>query len=143
MAVKNFGIPDELTMILGSFNLYAVIAYASCAQVGDRTLATVTHIYIYAKDGFTFTDNGGVSQYLGHWNRRGVAIVPLKQISVMSDSVDWLDYPVLDSFGAGVPYPVKTSDFRTWQLSHGQGGDFMIYTNRICKQLAVPLRMYI
>lgn len=143
MEVTNFGIPDELTMILGSFNLYAAIAHANCRQdIDGRILATVTHIYVYAKDGFTFTDATEVSQYLGHWNRRGVAIVPLKQVSVMvKGGINWLDYPVVD--GAGVLYPIKNSDFREWQLLNSQGGDYMIYTDKLSMRLAMPIRLYL
>jgi len=36
----------------------------------------ITHVYIYAKDSYSFNDNadGGTSQYLGHWNQHGVII---------------------------------------------------------------------
>jgi len=141
MELTNFGIPDELTMILGSFNIYAAVAHAYYDDFGGRTMATITHVYIYAKDGFTFTDDSKVSQYLGHWNRRSVAIVPLKQVSVMAKTVDWIDYPIVTK--AGVLYPVKNSDFREWQLAHGRGGDYIIYTDRICKRLAEPIRIFL
>lgn len=33
-------------------------------------------MYIYAKDSYSFTDAGNTSQYLGHWNKTGVVIMP-------------------------------------------------------------------
>lgn len=65
--VKSYGLPDELTMILGSFNLNAAVARADVFTEGGRKFARVSHIYVYARDGFTFTDEADhVSQYLGH-----------------------------------------------------------------------------
>ena len=37
---------------------------------------TVTHVYAYAKDNYSFNDDDGPSQYLGHWNKQGVIFVP-------------------------------------------------------------------
>jgi hypothetical protein len=100
----------------------------------------VTHIYIYAKGAFNFTDPAGESlQYLGHWNRKTVAIVPLQETLVLSAKKRWVDHPVFinrSEVDSNILYPVKNSDFRRWQSAHKQGGDFIIYTDKsVCSLL--------
>lgn len=134
------GIPDDLTCSLGSFVLYAAISRAEFNQ--KRRSATVTHISVYVKDNFTFTDEKShASQYLGHWNRSHVAIIPLHQVAAMSN-VGWLDYAVAQGnvyAKDAVVYPVKNSDFRAWQMKHNQGGDFIIYTDTRVVKLDAPI----
>ena len=140
--VFNHGIPDELTLILGSFNLYAAVNRVVFGREFGRDTATITHIYVYARDGFTFTDQEGkASQYLGHWGRKGVAIVPLKIASSYLANQDWVDFPVVEKgpMGLSVLYPVKNSDFRAWQLKHQRGGDYIIYTSRKSIFLKKPI----
>ncbi len=135
------GIPDELTLILGSFNIYAAIAYANFTNSSGKRFINITHVYFYVRDGFTFTDDAETaSQYLGHWSKKGVAIVILKQATVTS-GIEWVDVPTLHktSLGLSVMYPVKNSDFRKWQLLHKQGGDYIIYTDKIIVKLDHPL----
>lgn len=98
----------------------------------DKTKAFVTHISVYAKDGFTFTDaRKRVFQYLGHWSATGVAIIAVAEIEALANLDVW-DFPVdVDlSPDYGILFPVKNSDFRDWQLKHNQGGDYMIYSDR-------------
>ena len=93
------------------------------------------------RDGFTFTDDPEkASQYLGHWSKKGVAIVPLKQATAMSN-IDWVDVPTLHKtrLGLSVMYPVKNSDFRKWQLLHKQGGDYLIYSDKKIARLNNPI----
>ncbi|MCZ2497145.1 hypothetical protein GN316_10275 [Xylophilus sp. Kf1] len=45
--VAHRGVPDELTMILGSFNFYAAISRAIFGQDRGGNYGLVTHIYIY------------------------------------------------------------------------------------------------
>lgn len=42
--ITSRGLPDELTMILGSFNLFAAVSRAVIYQAGAHTFADVTHI---------------------------------------------------------------------------------------------------
>lgn len=135
------GIPDELSLILGSFNIYAAIAYADFINVTGKRFINITHVYLYVRDSFSFTDDLDVpSQYLGHWSEKGVAIVPLKQASIALN-VGWIDVPTLHKtrLGLSVMYPVKNSDFRKWQLLHQQGGDYMIYTDKKIIKLNQPI----
>lgn len=136
----NEGVPDDLTGALGSFNLYAAISYAYFDH--KRKSATVTHVSVYVRDNFTFTDDkGAASQYLGHWNRSHVAIVPAHEVAALAN-IGWMDYSVVQGdvhAKDAVVYPVKNSDFRAWQLKHNQGGDFIIYTDRLNVKLAAPI----
>ncbi|PLC06944.1 hypothetical protein CY658_08100 [Variovorax sp. RO1] len=141
-SLSNEGLPDDLTCTLGSFNLYAAVSYAWFDH--KKKLAIVTHVSIYVKDNFTFTDEAGnASQYLGHWSRSHVAIVPAHQTAAMAN-IGWLEYPVAQGdvhAKDAVVYPVKNSDFRAWQRKHNQGGDFVIYTDRITVKLATPIEV--
>lgn len=68
-------------------------------------------------------------------------MVPAHQLA---GGTGWLDYPVLDGDIHGkdsVLYPVKNSDYRDWRARHGQGGDFMIYTDRLHVKLPRPIRV--
>ncbi|MFM9926490.1 DUF6402 family protein [Variovorax sp. H27-G14] len=138
----NEGLPDDLTCALGSFNLYVAISYAWFDH--SNKSAVVTHISIYVKDNFTFTDEiRKASQYLGHWNRNHVAIVAAHEAAALAN-IGWIDYAVVQgSLYAkdAVLYPVKNSDFRAWQKKHNQGGDFVIYTDRLTMKLDTPIRV--
>jgi hypothetical protein len=138
----NEGVPDDLTCALGSFNLYAAISQAWFDHKNKSVV--VTHISVYVKDNFTFTDaSGHASQYLGHWSRRHVAIVPAHQVAAMAN-IAWLDYAVVQGnvhAPDAVLYPVTNADFRAWQRKHNQGGDFIVYTDRITVKLDTPIRV--
>ncbi|RQO37503.1 hypothetical protein DBV14_32165 [Variovorax sp. KBW07] len=141
-SISNEGIPDDLTCALGSFNLYAAISHAYFDHKNKS--AVLTHISVYVKDNFTFTDEtSGASQYLGHWSPSHVAVVPTHEIAALAN-VGWLDYPVVQGnvyAKDAVLYPVKNSDFRAWQRKHNQGGDFIIYTDRTTVKLDTPIRV--
>ncbi|MCZ2496547.1 hypothetical protein GN316_07240 [Xylophilus sp. Kf1] len=143
--VTSRGLPDELTMILGSFNLNAAVSRAVLRQEGRHQVAEVTHIYVYARDGFTFTDEpDDVSQYLGHWNRNTIAIVPAQVATSLFMNNEWVDGPVYQDPlrpNFDVLYPIKNSDFRQWQIKYARGGDYIIYTDRQPVRLAQPVRI--
>ncbi|MEF2253319.1 DUF6402 family protein [Ralstonia solanacearum] len=84
-----FGMTD-LTATLGNFFFMAAIANAKVYteqyyryDQGDpvyccQSKVDITHIHVYARDSYSFADKPGKtsSQYLGHWNRYGVILVP-------------------------------------------------------------------
>jgi hypothetical protein len=130
----NNGAPDDLTGALGSFNFYAAVAKATIswdAKTG-RSKAVVTGIYVYVKDGYTFTDEAGArSQYLGHWSHDRVIVVlydaAAEKISRLPYDKDvpavgyTFDAPVAvgDIATKGnVHYPVYNSSFREWAIKH-------------------------
>lgn len=129
------GVPDDLTGALGAFNFYAAVRYAYFDH--PKPEAVVTDVSVYVRDPYEFSGD----QYLGHWSPSHVAVVPAHQLA---GGTGWLDYPVLDGDIHGkdsVLYPVKNSDYRDWRARHGQGGDFMIYTDRLHVKLPRPIRV--
>ncbi|HZZ06220.1 DUF6402 family protein [Paraburkholderia sp.] len=131
--MTNGGTPDDLTGALGSFNFYAAIAYAEFNS--DATAAKVKGIYVYVRDNYTFTDKlGEASQYLGHWSRNGVVIVPYNAGASILDKpwLPYVDYPVAVGdvrVSGNIYYPVKNSSFRQWAMRHKRGGDFVVYSD--------------
>ena len=67
---------------LGNFALYAAIAHAKVRREDFKQhTVTVTHVYVYAKDNYSFNDTPGEpSQYLGHWNKTGVIYAYLPSV---------------------------------------------------------------
>jgi hypothetical protein len=137
IADQKRGTPDDLTAALGSFSFYAAIAGARI----DRHTMTVTHIAVYVKDNYTFgTKPHEASQYLGHWNRKGVIVVPAF-LAAQLGNIEFLDYAVATE-PKSVYYPVKNSTFRDWQMKHRQGGDFIIYSDCVHMRLKNPITVY-
>ncbi|MFM0070639.1 DUF6402 family protein [Paraburkholderia sediminicola] len=139
---SNGGVPDDLTGSLGSFNFYAAVGSATFNRDANR--ATITSIILYVKDNYTFTDEAGEpSQYLGHWSRDGVVIVPATGAAGLA-GVSWPDYPVAVGdmrVRGNVYYPVRNSSFREWQKIHQQGGDFIIFSDYRFVTLLKPVEI--
>ena len=140
--IDNNGVPDDLTGALGSFNFCAAIGDAHFNRDADR--ATITSIIIYIKDNYTFTDKKDEpSQYLGHWNRNSVAIVPATSGAAIG-GIPWIDYPIAVGdmrVRDSVYYPVRNSSFRRWQQHHQRGGDFVIFSDYRCIRLRQPIEL--
>jgi hypothetical protein len=80
----------DVTAALANFAFYAAVAKAnvktaiynryntpSGTQSCRKSTVEVTHVWVYAKDSYSFHDEGASSQYLGHWNKSGVIVVPM------------------------------------------------------------------
>ena len=80
---------SDVTAALANFAFYASVARAKVHTVSynryntptgtqhcQKSTVTLTHIYAYAKDSYSFHDEGKSSQYLGHWNKNGVIVLP-------------------------------------------------------------------
>lgn len=129
------GVPDDLTGALGSFNFYAAVRYARFEPSPAGRVSIVTDVSVYVRDPYEFSDE----QYLGHWSPSHVAVVPSHQVGG-----GWLNYPVVDGSvydKDSVLYPVTNKDYRDWRAKHNQGGDFMIYTDRLNVKLDSPIRV--
>jgi hypothetical protein len=140
-AIQDRGVPDDLTSALGSFCFYAAIERATIG----REVATIDAISVYIKDNYTFNTNlGEASQYLGHWSRKGIIVVPATEGATLAGR-EWADFAVglgNPSVKGNVYYPVRNKDFRSWQQKHGRGGDFFIYSDRrILSLLLRPIRV--
>lgn len=140
--LTNSGLPDDLTGALGSFNIYAAVAYAEFDR--DARHATITSIYLYVRDNYTFSDRTGEqSQYLGHWNHKRVVLVPATGAAGIA-GIRWLDYPVVAEgkrSRGNIYYPVRNKSFREWQLRHRRGGDFVIFSDYRCVTLPEPIEI--
>lgn len=138
--VHNGGVPDDLTAALGSFNFYAAIGYARFNREASR--ATISTIVVYIKDNYTFTDKPNEpSQYLGHWSKNGIVIVPATGAAGIA-RIHWLDYPVTVGdmrVKGNVYYPVKNGSFRDWQRRHDRGGDFVVFSDHRLITLPQPI----
>lgn len=79
----------DVTAALANFAFYAAVAKASIktaiykrydtpsgTQSCRKSTVEVTHVWVYAKDSYSFHDEGASSQYLGHWNKHGVIVLP-------------------------------------------------------------------
>lgn len=164
---------NDLAASLANFNFYAAIATAEISthqymRYGEKwwnctkTKVEVTHIYVYAKDVYSFNDKKSVSQYLGHWNRQGVIIA--LDAAASEQASKWSDYLVHESGNepktylppltahldkpvdvksslrkADVFYPVRNRDFNHWRKIKGRGGDFLIFSNLERVKLPKPI----
>lgn len=70
------GVPDDRTGALGAFNFYAAVQYARIEPSKAGPVGVVTHVSIYVRDPYEFSDE----QYLGHWSVAHVAVVPAHQL---------------------------------------------------------------
>ncbi|CAG9263750.1 conserved hypothetical protein [Burkholderia diffusa] len=140
--LTNGGLPDDLTGALGSFNIYAAVAYAEFNRGASH--ATVNSIYLYVRDNYTFSDRSGdQSQYLGHWNHKRVVLVPATAAAGIA-GIRWLDYPVVvdgKRSRDNIYYPIRNKSFREWQQRHRRGGDFIIFSDYRCVTLPQPIEI--
>ncbi len=102
----------DVTAAIANFYFYAAVAQASITsrnynvyntptgtQRCSKSTVQVTHIWVYAKDSYSFHDSGQSSQYLGHWNKSGVIVLPVAVaasvgMKKISDEVRGDDYPL-------------------------------------------------
>jgi hypothetical protein len=145
IAAQNNNVPDDLAGALGSFNLYAAIGYA---HFRSATEVDISGIYVYIKDSFDFTDSeGDVSQYLGHWSKNGLVVVPYNgAAAALNKPALYTEYPVAvgDPRVAGnVYYPVQNKDFRQWAIKHQRGGDFIVYSDYRFVPVSPPIKVYL
>ena len=80
----------DITTAMANFAFYAAVARAKITgtrynryntpkgtQQCSQSTVQITHVWIYAKDSYSFHDEGASSQYLGHWNKNGVIVLPM------------------------------------------------------------------
>ena len=131
-------------------------------------VATITHIYVYVKDNYSFNDKGdGNSQYLGHWNKKDMILSYRAAVSDLIDgkkvhtqmgsseitetTINWayvpgdpINKPVDKRPGFGklleknVYYPVYNSSYNQWREAQSWG-DFMIYSKPQLLKLKNPI----
>lgn len=151
-----YGYPkSDIDGSLGNFSIYAAVALATVRRENFKApTVTVTHVYTYAKDNYSFNDDPSEpSQYLGHWNKEGMIIVPSAAIAQVvpkslgkllelnrpeNDSITatpWMDgseftVQIEDTYKAeNVYYPVRNRDFWNWQMQHQRGGNVLSFSD--------------
>ncbi|KAF0836272.1 hypothetical protein FNL37_2580 [Methylovorus glucosotrophus] len=167
---------NDLAAAIGNFSLYAAIASAEIRVARYNrydpvpwrqclhATVTITHVYVYARDYYSFNDAGhSVSQYLGHWNHRGVIIAldgaiadviskklaSKRRFELANDAryylpsiPDHIDKPVdikSQLRKGNVYYPIRNRDFRRWRELKIRGGDFVIYSDLKRIKLTKPI----
>lgn len=156
----------DLGAALGDFSVYAAIAYIKVErQDSSPHTAAVTHVYLYVKDNYSFTDDPArPSQYLGHWNRTGVVYAPLETLAELAKKIPFfgkyvgpvsssvwdlnapqgLDFPVYrESDPELLFYPVHNRDFFNWQMKHRRGGNIVSFSDLKLIRLDPPIRFQI
>jgi len=172
---------NDLIATLGNFALYAAVGRARVStqvnyEYGSRTLmklhatAELTHVYVYARDSYSFNDdeNTQTSQYLGHWGHGGL-VVPISSMladRLLPGKLGASDQPIFEGWcqaPSGVPeppealdkpvdtgrkldkrqvyYPIRNRDFRAWRELKGHGGDFLIFSDMKLVKLERPIAL--
>lgn len=163
--LQNF-LMSDVSASLGRFSFYATAARVKFVvrtynkyntpngtQHCRRTQAEVTHVSLYAKDSYSFNDESAASQYLGHWNKTGVVMVPSaaaahfasasnKHVKVEAGNETTPPFPVDligKLLGKDIYYPVRNRDFVQWRALKKRGGDFLIFSDRKLVKLDKPI----
>ena len=174
----------DLSGSLANFAIYVAIGnvvitgdqyYKYDGKAGTKTycrdpIAEISHIYVYINDNYSFNDKKGYrsSQYLGHWNKRGIILTNGGRISTLTNNklvktefgnsreveTDWnevvtgFDKPVdtrkriFRKFRkSDVYFPIHNRDYRAWREKHHRGGDVMIYSKPKYMKLKNPIRL--
>lgn len=155
----------DLDGALGNFSIYAAVAFASVERENFKPhTVTVTHIYAYVKDNYSFNDDpAGPSQYLGHWNKQGMIIAPSATLDQLlpkaigkrmevnriegapETATPWMDgseftVQTADAYKAeNVYYPVRNRDFWNWQMQHQRGGNILSFSDLKLVRLEQPV----
>jgi hypothetical protein len=144
-ATLHHGVPDDLAGALGGFSLCAAVAeaYLRPTFFGDTEIE-VTKVAIYMKNPYSFFDDPleGGSQYLGHWCREGILLVPEGYVSQRAAWGSWSHYVVQPEGPYGRTYwPIHNSDFRRWQNAHNAGGDMVLFSDYKVVKLNPPIKL--
>lgn len=136
----------DVTAALGTFALYAAIARAhvnvevynkyNAPQGSLRCIqryVEITHIYIYAKDSYSFFDAPNVkhSQYLGHWNKYGVVIAATRK--TIGTGLELKEKSVF--------HYIDNAKYREWRELHMRGGDFLVFSDLKLVKLDKPIQV--
>ena len=141
-AMLHHGLPDDLAGALGGFEFCAAIAKARIKPVWRGSEVQITKVALYMHNPYSFFDDAGGSQYLGHWNRDGIALVPFGFAAQKAGFGSWSHYAVQPEGPYGRTFwPVHNSDFRRWQEQHNAGGDMVLYSDYRIVTLKTPVRM--
>lgn len=167
----NLGMSD-VSAALGNFGLYAAIGKGQVEQYESRgtvciplkTPRVVIHdILVYARDTYSFDDAGASSQYLGHWNKTGLVVLPeaalgswiMKKWDDARGTSTLLPNVQIEPGQNTVPpwpidiggrlaerqvfHPIRNRDFEVWRQKTGLGADFLIFSDMQRVTLPSPI----
>ncbi|WP_237181754.1 DUF6402 family protein [Paraburkholderia tropica] len=142
-AMLRHGKPDDLAGALGGFAMYAAIAEATFTPLFIGGIeVSITKVAIYVKNPYSFFDDPGEGgpQYLGHWNKDGICLVPEGFVAQKANWGSWSNYIIRPEGPHGRTFwPVHNSDFRRWQDAHNAGGDMVLFSD--CRVVKIdPIR---
>lgn len=146
-AILHHSKPDDLAGALGGFAMYAAVAEAwfKPALLGGIDVE-VTKVAIYVKNPYSFYDDAkeGGSQYLGHWNRDGICLVPEGYVAQRANWGSWSNYIIQPEGPYGRTFwPVHNSDFRRWQNAHDSGGDMVVFSDYRVVKLGPSIKFWV
>ncbi|HEV3430715.1 MAG TPA: DUF6402 family protein [Paraburkholderia sp.] len=144
-AMLHHGKPDDLAGALGGFGMYAAVAEANFRPGFFGGIdVEVTKVAIYVKNPYSFYDDAteAGSQYLGHWNRDGICLVPEGFVAQRAGWGSWSNYVIQPEGPYGRTFwPVHNSDFRRWQDVHNAGGDMVLYSDYRLVKLSPSIKI--
>lgn len=129
------GITDDMEAALGGFSFFAAVDEALIMRNHSNRnfrLVKIQAVSFYMMNPYSFYDRPGTSQYLGHWNKTGMFLVPDPR-KEKDDTAHWANFPVYrgnDMYAKNaVMYPIHNRDYRQWQDKHNQGGDMLLFSD--------------
>jgi hypothetical protein len=124
---KSKEVVADLELALGAFRWYAAINRAHVFYNGRTTRRIqVQSVAIYAMAPYGFDDFEQTLEYHGHFNKKHMALVT---------AGTWVNYPVYTGSDMhannAILWPVFKQDFRQWREKHKQGGDMLLFSERM------------
>lgn len=120
---------DDLWAAFGGFSLYAALGDVTLYSPSKGWCAiTLDNFVCYAIDTYEFI---GDNQYLGHWNKNDIKVVPA---AVVNDSTNNVSPPVIRKSSAELKklyelyFCVRNEHFNQYRKMFGKGGDMLVWT---------------
>ena len=124
---KSKQVSDDLELALGEFRWYAAIDRAHVFYNGRTTRRIqVQSVAIYVMAPYGFDDFEQTIEYRGHFSKKHIALVT---------TGTWANYTVYSGKDMhaknAVMWPVFNQDHRQWRDKHKQGGDMLLFSERM------------
>lgn len=130
-------------LMLSGMACYAAIHYAHVIPSGlTKQHITLYSFVLYTMMPYGFFERPGMDRYFGHWNRKGMKLVPLLGTEAQPLG-RWASFPVYEGEDMyardAVRYPIWSSTYRQWQDRHERGGDMLLFSEVDIVQLQRPM----
>jgi hypothetical protein len=118
---------DDLTAACAGFTMYLAIKNFTLVKNNDMARCTIDEIAVYTIDDFDFNDD---TQYLGHWNKDDVHIIPAVQLASMS-GVE-MQHPFQVKPGnltlQGAFFSIFNHQYNQYRKKYNKGGDMFVFS---------------